>query len=118
MPGRIFMTPRSANGVEKRFQLSRSSGRRHVCQECIGDESHEARVQRAVGKDEQFRADHEKLKEYGYRWKRRPVRPGPDPDFVWVLTDAHGRVVAKEQALSAIGELEAPEMGPEDFDYF
>ncbi|MET3370668.1 UNVERIFIED_CONTAM: hypothetical protein ABIE34_003945 [Jeotgalibacillus campisalis] len=84
----------------------------------MSGDSEEARAQRAIQKDKQFRAEKEKLKEYGYRWKRRPVRPGPNPDFAWVLLDPHGRDVSKEAALGAIAELEAPSPTDDDFGYF
>lgn len=97
---------------------SSADGRRHTCRNCVAGDSEEARAERAIQKDKQFHAEKEKLKEYGYRWRRRPVRSGPNPDFVWVLLDPHGREVSNEAALRAIAELEAPSPMDDDFGYF
>src|SRR3712207_9424651 len=60
---------------------SSADGRRHVCSQCVADESAAGRVQRVIEKDKQFRDDKQKLKEYRYSWRRRIVQPGPDPVF-------------------------------------
>ncbi|MFP5367008.1 MAG: hypothetical protein ACLGIS_09175 [Actinomycetes bacterium] len=99
------------------FGLHQSStdGRRHVCLQCVADQSATARVQRAVAKDKQFRDNKEKLKEHRYRWVRRIVHSGPDPVFRWALLDPQGEEVSMEQALRDIAIAENPE--PDDFDY-
>ncbi|MFM9275125.1 hypothetical protein [Pseudarthrobacter sp. NKDBFgelt] len=92
---------------------SSADGRRHVCSQCVADESATARVHRVVEKDKQFRDDKEKLKEHRYRWVRRVVQPGPDPVLRWVLLDPQGHEVTKEQALRDIEIAESPE--PDDY---
>jgi len=94
---------------------SSADGRRHVCSQCLADESATARVQRAIDNDRQFWDEKEKLKEHGYRWVRRVVEQGPDPVFRWALLDPQGHEVSKEQALRDIEIAENPE--PDDFDY-
>ncbi|MEV7574339.1 hypothetical protein AB0P28_14700 [Pseudarthrobacter sp. NPDC089323] len=91
-------------------------GRRHICSQCVADESAAARVQRVIDKDKQFRDDKEKLKEHRYRWARRVVKPAPDPVFRWALLDPQGQEVTKEQALRDIEIAENP--APDDHAYF
>jgi len=100
--------PSDAFGLHK----SSTDGRRHVCLECVADESEAARVHRVVEKDKQFRNDKEKLKKHGYRWVQKPDQPGPAPVFRWVLLVPQGREVSKEQALRDIEAAANP--GPDD----
>ncbi|MET3774073.1 hypothetical protein [Arthrobacter nitrophenolicus] len=92
---------------------SSADGRRHVCSQCVTDESAAGRAQRVIEKDKQFRDDKQKLKEHRYRWTRRIVQRSPDPIFRWALLDPQGQEVSKEQALQDIDIAENLE--PDDY---